>query len=59
MVPSDLTTLWQGIIIGFGLFPMALATALTALGYPMASATFEYVVTVPFGIVFKNSQTFV
>ena len=42
-LPSNLTTLWQGILIGYGFLPIALATALVAFGFPIAFATSEYV----------------
>lgn len=44
----------QGITIGIGLAPHALATALTALGFPTLMANSEYVMVDPKGI-FSNS----
>ena len=37
--PSDLITLWQGILGAFGFFPTAFATARAAFGLFMAFAT--------------------
>ena len=39
--PSDLITLWHGILGAYGFFPIALATALTALGLLIPFATSE------------------
>jgi len=51
--PSDLITLWQGIFGGQGFLAIALATARIADGLPIALATSEYVLMVPFGICLK------
>jgi hypothetical protein len=38
MVPLEFITLWQGVLIGFGFLPQALATALAAFGLPICIA---------------------
>ena len=58
MVLSDLTVLWQGMIIGYGFLERALPTALYAFGLPDNFASSLYVFTVPFFVLNSVSNTF-
>lgn len=57
MSPSDLITLWHGIVLSrflFNVFPVARA----AFGFPIAQATYLQVITWPFCILLVIAKTF-
>ena len=56
-LPSEHITLWQGLTIGIGFLPHALATALEELGLPKIQAIYLYVLTLPLGIFLISSKT--